>query len=172
MPSYDAENAECYVFTFKEGLLSAVAHDLRLELTRFRIEVDVANASVIGTFDTTSLRVDTPMKDGAENPTALSPADKAKIEAQIRDDVLHSAQHPQATFRSHSLALRDDGGYDVSGDFTLHGVTRRLQARTLLVASRQQLELGLHQPDFGITPYRAMLGTLKIQSDVKVLIRL
>ena len=172
MPSYDAENAECFVFTFKEGLLSPVAHDLRLQLTRFSIEVDLTKASVSGSFDTASLRVDTPMKDGVENPAALSDADKDKIARQIRDDVLHSAQHPQATFRSHSVTLRDDGGYDVSGDFTLHGVTRRLQARTLLVESRQQVELSLHQPDFGIRPYRAMLGTLKLQSDVKVLIRL
>lgn len=172
MLRYDADNAECFVFTFKEGLLSPVAHDLRLKVTRFSIEVDVPGASVIASFDTSSLRVDTPMKEGAENPTALSASDKDKIAGQIRDDVLHSAKHPEATFRSRSVVARDDGGYDVNGDFTLHGVTRRLQVRTALVESRQQLELSLHQPDFGITPYRAMLGTLKIQSDVKVLIRL
>lgn len=168
MPSYDARTADCFVFTFKEGLLSPVAHDLRLQVTRFTLEVDAANSSVLASFDTSSLRVDMPMKDGAENPSALSAADKDKIAGQIREDVLHSAQHPRAEFRSRALAARADGGFDIQGELTLHGVTRPLVAQTRSVAGRQQLELTLHQPDFQITPYRAMLGTLKIRADVVV----
>jgi hypothetical protein len=168
MPSYDERTSDCWVFTFKEGLLSPVAHDLRLRVTKFSLEVAGASSAIIASFDTSSLRVDTPMKEGAENPTALSAADKDKIAAQIRDDVLHSARHPEATFRSSAVSARSDGGYDIDGELTLHGVTRRLGAQTRLVAGRQQLELTLHQPDFGITPYRAMLGTLKIRPDVLI----
>jgi len=153
------------VLTFKEGLLSPVAHDLRLRVTRFEIEVSDA---ITATFDATSLVVDTPMKDGRENPSALSPADRAKIAGQIRDDVLHAAKYPRVTFRSRALTRRVDGGYDVEGELTLHGVTKRLDVQTRLVEGRQQLELTLHQPAYGITPYRAMLGTLKIQPDVIV----
>jgi polyisoprenoid-binding protein YceI len=168
MPSYDSTNAECLVFTFKEGLLSPVAHDLRLRITKFSVQVDAAGTSVEASFDTSSLRVDTPMKDGAENPTALSAADKEKIAGQICDDVLHSAKHPEAKFRSRTVSARPDGGYDVQGELTLHGATKPIDARTVLVAGRQQLELTLHQPDFGIAPYRAMLGTLKIRADVVI----
>jgi polyisoprenoid-binding protein YceI len=72
-------------------------------------------------------------------------------------------------FCSRTVTARADGGYDLEGELTLHGVTRALGAcRTRVVAGRQQLELRLHQPDFGITPYRAMLGTLKIQADVTI----
>lgn len=168
MQRYDENNAKCVVLTFKEGLLSPVAHDLRLLVQRFRIEV--ADGAVTGSFDTASLIVDCPMKDGVENPTALSAADKAKIAAQIREEVLASARFPQATFRSSSCAQRADGGYDVTGELTLHGVSRQLSARSELVDGAQRLELTLHQPDFGITPFRAMLGTLKIQADVRVVI--
>ena len=168
MPSYDSTSAECFVFTFKEGLLSPVAHDLRLRITRFSLEVDAGTTSVVAKFDTNSLLVDCPMKDGAENPSALSASDKQKIAGQIREDVLHSSQHPEAVFRSRTVTARADGGYDLEGDLTLHGVTKALSAQTQLVAGRQQLELRLHQPDFGITPYRAMLGTLKIQADVTI----
>ena len=66
------------------------------------------------------------------------------------------------------MTARPDGGYDLGGELTLHGVTRPLSAQTRVVAGRQQLEVTLHQPDFGITPYRAMLGTLKIQANVTV----
>jgi hypothetical protein len=168
MPSYDSTSAECLVFTFKEGLLSPVAHDLRLRVTRFSLDVDAATSSVVAKFDTNSLVVDCPMKDGAENPSALSESDKQKIAGQIREDVLHGSQHPEAVFRSHSVTARADGGYDLEGELTLHGVTKPLAAQTRVVAGRQQVELRIHQPDFGITPYRAMLGTLKIQADVTI----
>ena len=122
----------------------------------------------MASFDTSSLRVDTPMKDGKENPSALNEADKAKIATQIREEVLHSARHPEARFQSRSVERRADGGYDLAGDLALHGVTRLLQVRTEAVGSGQQLDLTLHQPDFEIVPFRAMMGTLKIQADVKI----
>jgi polyisoprenoid-binding protein YceI len=168
MPSYDANNAECVIFTFKEGLLSPVAHDLRLRVGQFWIEVDAANSGVVARFDTNSLSVDAPMKDGVENPNALSAADKAKIAGQVREHVLHSAQHPEAKFRGSAVIVRADGGYDIQGELSLHGVSKSLAAQTRVVAGRQRLELTLHQPDFGITPYRAMLGTLKIRADVLI----
>lgn len=168
MTRYDARNARCHVFTFKEGLLSPVAHDLRLVVGSFSIDVDEAEGTVLAEFDTRSLSVDTPMKDGAENPSALSAADRAKIAGQIRDEVLHSGKYPEASFRSRSLTRRPDGGFDIAGELTLHGQRRAIQAQTQLIDGRQQLDLVLHQPDFGITPFKAMLGTLKIQPDVRI----
>jgi polyisoprenoid-binding protein YceI len=163
---HDQTNAECFVFTFKDGLLSPIAHDLRIKVTRFTVVVEAG--VVTASFDTASLRVDTPMKDGKENPTALSEADKEKIASQIRNDVLHSSQHPDARFQSRSVKQRSDGGYDLEGDLTLHGVTKPIQARTESSAGKQQLDFKLHQPDFGITPFKAMMGTLKIQPDVRI----
>jgi hypothetical protein len=165
MTHYDETNARCCVLTFKDGLLSPIAHDLRLVVTRFSIDVD---AVIVATFDTRSLIVDQPLKDGRDNPGALSDADKLKIAGQIRDDVLHSTRYPEASFRSRTHQLREDGGYDLSGELSLHGVTKPIQARTRLVDGQQQLAFTLHQPDFGIVPYRAMLGTLKIQPDVQI----
>lgn len=168
MTTYDQSNAECFVFTFKDGLLSPLAHDLRIKVTRFSLQVDDAAGSLSATFDTSSLRVDTPMKDGKENPSALNDSDKEKIAGQIRDDVLHSSKHPEARFQSRSVQKQADGGYAIEGDLTLHGTTKAISARTSPSGGKQQLELTLHQPDFGITPFKAMMGTLKIQPDVKI----
>jgi hypothetical protein len=162
---FDQDSASCYVYTFKEGLLSPVAHDLRIRVTRFSIEV---GEQVAARFDASSLVVDTPMKDGAENPSALSEADKLKIAGQIQGEVLHSARYPEITFRSTSLLRRTDGGYDVRGELSLHGVTRSIEAHTTEHAGRQQLSFELQQPDFGITPYRALLGTLKIRAQLRI----
>jgi hypothetical protein len=162
---FDQDSATCRVYTFKEGLLSPVAHDLRLRVTRFAIEV---GEQIEARFDASSLIVETPMKDGREHASALSEADKLKIADQIRDDVLHSDRYREITFRSSSWAERADGGFDLSGALTLHGVTRSIVARTVASEGRQRLELALHQPDFGITPFRALMGTLKIRADVRV----
>lgn len=168
MTTFDQNNAECFVFTFKEGLLSPIAHDLRIKVTRFSIQLDEASGALSATFDTGSLRVDTPMKDGNENPSALSDGDKEKIAGQIRDDVLHSSKYPEARFQSRTLQKQADGGYAIEGDLTLHGTTKPISARTTPSGGKQQLDFTLHQPDFGITPYKAMMGTLKIRPDVKI----
>jgi polyisoprenoid-binding protein YceI len=166
MPKYDENQAECLVFTFKEGLLSKIAHDLEIQVTRFN--VNVADASVRAEFDLRSLRVLTAMKDGQENPDALSDADKAKIGEQIIKDVLESGEHGSAVFTSRTVTQRPDGGYDIAGELLLHGVTQPIQAQTKKEGGRQVTSINLHQPDYGITPYKAMMGTLKVKPDVVV----
>jgi len=166
MPRYDQTQAECLVFTFKEGLLSKIAHDLKVSVTRFSI--DLSPSSVRAEFDASSLRVVTAMKDGKENPDALSDGDKAKIGDQIAKEVLHADQHPSVVFTSRSVTPRADGGYNIVGELSLHGVTQPLQAETQVEANRQVVSLELHQPDYGITPFKAMMGTLKVKAEVIV----
>jgi hypothetical protein len=166
MPKYDQNQAECLVFTFKDGLLSKMAHDLKIQVTRF--EVNVADAAVRAEFDLQSLRVLTAMKDGQESPEALSDADKAKIGDQIVKDVLQSGEHRSAVFTSRSVSQRPDGGYDITGELQLHGVTQPINAQTNREGGRQVASINLHQPDYGITPYKAMMGALKVQPGVVV----
>jgi polyisoprenoid-binding protein YceI len=166
MPKYDQSQAECLVFTFKEGLLSKIAHDLELQVTRFSVEL--TPSSVRAEFDLSSLRVLTAMKDGSENPDALSDADKEKIADQIRKEVLESTQHPTAVFTSRSVTRRADGGYSLAGDLALHGVTQAISAETKAEGNRQVASVQLHQPTYGITPFKAMMGTLKVKADVIV----
>jgi polyisoprenoid-binding protein YceI len=56
----------------------------------------------------------------------------------------------------------------LTGELTLHGKTRPLTVTTRAVDGRQVAELALHQPDYGIKPYSAMLGTLKIRPELKL----
>jgi polyisoprenoid-binding protein YceI len=83
-------------------------------------------------------------------------------------EVLHSTEHSSAVFNSRSVARRNDGGYSIAGDLTLHGVTKAIQVETQLEAGRQVASIELHQPDYGITPFKAMMGTLKVKPDVIV----
>ena len=170
MPRYDASNAQCQVFTFKEGLLSKIAHDLKIDVTDFSLEVDTDAGSVRGDFSVESLRVRTAMKKGKENPSALSDGDKQKISEQIAADVLHAQRHPHVTFVSSSVT-ETGRGYRIEGELTLHGVAQGLVVDARLDGEAYSAEVRLHQPDYSITPYTAMMGTLKVQAGVVVKLR-
>lgn len=170
MATFAPPEARCDVFTFKEGLLSAVGHDVKLTVERFSLEA--GGGSVEAAFEAASLRVVCAMRDGAENPGGLSDRDKRTIEGYVREDVLHSRRYPKITFRATSVEPDDDeeGVHRIEGDLTLHGRTRQIEARVRLEGDRLVTRVRLHQPDFGITPFKAMLGTLRIQPTVDVVL--
>jgi polyisoprenoid-binding protein YceI len=164
--------ATCHVFTEKEGLLSKVAHDLRIRVDRFDVKIEGEGdaRSVSATFDPNSLVVESALASGRDNPGALSRSDLRKIEDTIRKDVLHTKKHPKLEFQS--TRVEDDGdGLRVTGDLTLHGRTRELRLHVRDTGDAWETEATLHQPDFGIEPFKAMLGTLKIKPDVRVKLR-
>jgi polyisoprenoid-binding protein YceI len=163
----DPTTADCMVFTAKEGLLSAVAHDLQIRVSAFEIAIDETAWHVEAHFDAASLRVVGVMRDGVLHPDDLGPDEKRSIERSIVADVLHADRHPEIRFVSTVAAARGDA-LGVEGTLALHG-----QERPVAIAARRDErgwtgETRLHQPDFGIRPYRAMLGTLRVQPDVVV----
>lgn len=159
MPIYDATSARCRVFTFKEGLLSAVAHDLEIEVGTFRVELSEDGTKATATFDARSLRVLDAVVDGRRSPGTLSDRDKRKIEDNIVADVLSAKRHPEIRFES--TEITDTA---VRGRLTMAGRTHDVRCRR----DGDVVTATLHQPDWGIKPYSAMLGTLKLKPDVRV----
>jgi len=166
MARYDAYNSECLVFTFKEGLLSRLAHDLKLQVERFSIEVD-GDRRVVATFDPSSIVVKSAMSSGREDPSALSEGDKKKIYDSMIKDVLHVKKHPEIRFQSTEITARGEG-YLLVGRLGLHGESRSIRAEVKPQSDRWVTEVVLHQPDFGIKPYTAALGALKVKPNVRV----
>ena len=76
----DETTAECLIFTEREGLLGAMGHDLKLRVTRFSIEGDAAARHLAARFDAASLVVVAALRDGAEDPAALSESNRREIE--------------------------------------------------------------------------------------------
>src|SRR5438105_3875380 len=95
------------VFTFREGALSALGHDLRLRASRFDIEV-LAD-SVTARADASSLRVVSAMRGEMPADGTLSDRDKAEIERNCAREVLEAHEHPEATFVS-SAVKETEGG--------------------------------------------------------------
>lgn len=165
MATYGESNAECLVFTRKEGLLAKAAHDLTLCVERFEIDVNEAYQAVEATFDTRSLRLVSARFEGREED--LPPRDIKKIHDHIVKDVLHPARFPEARFVSSSVEAHD-AGFRVRGWMTLHGQTEPLEAEIRAEDDRWVTEVELCQPDFGIKPFVALFRTIRIQPNVRV----
>jgi polyisoprenoid-binding protein YceI len=160
-------DASCQIFTFKEGLLSRIAHDLEIRVEKLSVTIDEDAARVEASFDARTLRVVRALDGGREKTGALSADDRAKIEKTIQREVLETSRHPEIRFRS-TRVTRDGDRATVEGELTLHGVTRRITLAARVDGDAWTTEVELHQPDFGITPYTAALGTLRVKPSVRV----
>ncbi|HEX9102272.1 MAG TPA: YceI family protein [Polyangia bacterium] len=158
----DASTAECLVYTFREGLLSAVGHDLCLRVERFTVEVtgDPSAPAILGRFDAASLRV----------TGDVAPGDARKIEQHAADDVLAARRFPTIELRS-TRVVRDGERARIEATLALHGTTRPLAFDAVADAGDWRAEVRLDQRDFGIKPFSAMLGTLRVRPDLVVRIR-
>jgi hypothetical protein len=169
MPSYDASSARCSVIAYKEGLLSAVGHNVRLQVDRFEVRID--DDGVEAEFEAASLRAICAVKDGHDDHGALSDKDKDTIAGYVRKDILETGRHPRIIFRSTEFD-RDEDEIAIEGELELHGETRDIE----LVAAREGSEwvarVRIRQPDFGIRPFKALMGALKIKPEVDVELRI
>ena len=142
-----------FVFTFKAGALSAMGHDLELEAAN----VSVSSGRVV--VDASSLRVLRATKGGE-----ISASDRATIEKNARD-VLDVFRYPTITF---TVQRADAATGEIEGELELHGTKRRLALRATRANGAWSAEVELDQTDFGIKPYSAFLGALKIKPRVIV----
>ena len=169
MPVPVPDRATVHVFTFKTGLLSPIAHDLRLRCESFRIAVDAGN--ITASFDPRTLRVDGVMRGGALDPGGLSAGDDRKIEATVRDDILKTRSHPSIEFQG-----RVDGEGDrlhVQGELQLAGRRASIpRAHARRQGDTWILELELQPTRWGVAPYRALAGALKLQDRVIIRVTL
>lgn len=161
MARYDSSSAEILVFTFKEGLLSAVAHDLKLKATKFTLEVEGDSAKL--ELEAGSLRVVSAMKDGVAQPSAIPFSKFAEVEKNAFSDVLEVKRYPLISFTT--TIVTDTA---VVGKLTLHGQTHEVRGRR----SGQTAEFQLDQRTFGIKPFSAMLGALKVKPELTVKVKL
>lgn len=162
---FDASTAECLVFTFKDGLLSRVGHDLKLRCDAWTIHLE--DGRVEATFQADSWTCVAAMKGGRESPSTLSAKDKRQIVDNMRKSVLLPKKHPTIRFTS-SEAVRDGNAFKIRGQLELMGRTRSIETTARKVADHWIAEVELNQPDFGIKPFTALMGTLKVKPGVRV----
>ncbi len=155
MPTFDAAAVDCRVSVFVEGVLTSFGHDATLRVTSLSLDVG-DDDGITADFDPGSLKV---MDD-------ISDSNRRDIERNA-EKTLEPRKYPKIQFRSVSV-VRDGDRARIEGDLTLHGVTNQISLDARSDGQRWHAKLVLDQRKFGIKPFSAMLGALKIKPDVEV----
>jgi YceI-like domain len=157
MHTFGPENARLLVRTKRSGAAQKAGHDLLIEVTAWSATLD--EESIALSADSSSLRV----LEGTGGMMALGDDDKAGIAQTIDDEVLKGAP---IEFRSTSV---EPGPGRVTGELDLAGTTRPIEFE--LTSSDDGRINGtaiLKQTDWGMKPYSALFGTLKVADEVVV----
>lgn len=107
------------------------------------------------------------MKDGERQPDTLKEKDIADIEADMAKKVLHPDKYPTVSFSSKAIKEKE-GGYHVNGELSLHGVTKPLDFVIDTSGGDLKGRFTIIQTDYGIKPFKAMMGTLKIKDEMDI----
>jgi hypothetical protein len=160
MHHWTPDDVRVHVYTFKQGLLSAVGHDLLLEASA---EVDEDGDQLVATVRTGSLHTVCAMRKGERVPGALSDKDKAEIDRNLRRSVLPPERFPTVRFTTTHRTPEL-----LTGTLDLHGASRPLRIPVRRVGDRRVGTVELDQREWGIEPFSALLGALKVQPVVRV----
>jgi len=167
MKMFDPSSAVCQVFTYKEGLLSAFAYDLRINVTAFIIELGGEEHFINARFDAQSLRVDCAMVGGLERPDLLSAKDKEEIDRSIIREVLETDKYKEI-FLISSAVTKESSDYLIKGFLTLHGDTRDISFKVRTMGHYHTADVWLLLTDFGIKPFSALFGAIRVKPDILI----
>jgi hypothetical protein len=111
----------------------------------------------------------------------VSPSDQKKTTANmLGSDVLDVTRHPRAALAITTATPLDHqsvgapGRYRLDGTFTLHGVTRRLPLDVTVDSTsrpgivRMRGNFAILQSQFGMTPYSALGGIVKVADKLEI----
>ena len=161
------------VHTRKQGMLKALGHDLTLEVRDWRGTVDVSSVdpfagTAVAELSAGSLHV--------VGPDELGDDDRAEIRENVAGKVLHPDRHPKIRFEASlsavGLDLARGGAARLTGQLTLHGRTAPQDVEVTVTPSGETLEIRgeacFAPSSFGIPPFKAPLGVLKVRDEVRV----
>jgi len=168
--SIDDRQGQFTVKAFAGGLFSAFAHDHTIAIKSYDGRVEFT----YGTVEPASLEIKVKAASLALTDR-VSAADRQKIETTMRDEVLEVSSYPEIVFKSTSVSASKtgEGQYQarISGDLTLHGVTRPLVINARLEFGDKTLRakgaFSIKQSAFSIKPVSVAGGTVKVKDELK-----
>lgn len=155
------------VLTYREGIAQKVGHDLVIDVGNWQATVQAAQD---GTLSSIELEVDAnslQVREGHHGVKPLTDRDRDEIRKNVAEKVLRGQP---IGFRS--AALQNDGGtLTGNGELSVGSAGRPISFE---LASRSDGRLTgslpLTQSEWGIKPYRGLMGALKVRDAVEIVI--
>jgi polyisoprenoid-binding protein YceI len=144
----------------KAGLFSGFGHTHTVLAPVERAEIDPEKMAATIMVSTKKMRVVD--KD-------ISEKDRAEIQADmLGPKVLDAHQFPQIVFRSSRIESAGPHQYRVAGTLELHGVRKELSFHVAGGPEHFTGTTRLKQTDFGIQPFSAGGGTVKVKNELEL----
>ncbi len=160
-------NGTLKVNTYREGVAQKIGHDLVIEVERWSATLGVgpdgAITAIVLNADSSTLQV----REGHNGLKALTYKDRTEIRKGIDEKVLRGRP---ITFTSTAVAPRV-GGLAVDGELTLVDTTRPASFDVDVSGDGHVAgTLQVTQSEWGIKPYKAFLGALKVSDVVEIVL--
>jgi len=161
----DTERSSLTVHVGKAGLLSAAAHEhwVNAPIAGGTIDADVAGPAVWFTIDARRLSV--------RREKGVTDKDRAEVQSNMQTRVLESNTYPDIVFRSTEVRRTGALVWGVSGDLTLHGVTRRVSVDVIREDNAYVGTTRIKQTEFGIQPIKIGGGVVKVKDELEISFR-
>jgi len=155
--------------TGREGVAKKIGHDLVIEAKQWTAKVNVdaddpTRSTATITVDTRSLEV----VSGEGGAKPLSDKDRKDIKENIDKKVLKTDKFPDITFTSSRVESKGPDAYTVHGDLTILGTARPASMDIAVAGSKATGTMHLKQSDWGIKPFSALMGALKLADALRV----
>jgi len=153
--------------TSRDGLAAQAGHDLTIEATRWsgvlEVKDDLSPADLEVRVDMGALVV----RDGTGGVKPLTDRDRREIAVTMRR-VLSSGQYPEAVFAAAGFEPGAGGG-GIDGTLTIRGQARPWRVSVTQTGDgRYRADASVLQSAYGIKPYSAFLGALRVRDAVDV----
>ena len=98
----------------------------------------------------------------------LSRTDHADIRRNLEEKILNVARFPTIDFHSTSVSMADETRATLSGELTIAGTTRPVDVALAVTGDRAKATLTVVQSEWGIKPFKALMGALKVRDAVDI----
>lgn len=162
------DNGQLMLKTTRTGLGAKAGHDLTIEVTSWRAQISVVSANPASSSVSLEANANSfEVRAGTGGVKPLSDSDRAEIKKTIREKVLHTDRHPTITFLSKNIGGTQES-FRIEGDLTIAGTTQPVEVHGSITDGRAQGSATVVQSRWGIKPYTAFLGALKLSDEVTV----
>ena len=167
----DASQSKFMAHASRSGLLWFKGKSHHLAASDFTGQVELTP----DTITPASLRLVVKAASLHETGADFTEPEKQIINKELKEIVLHPDQYPDITFQSTNVTATPGGTgrYDVriDGNFTLHGVTRRITIPAVVTLSGDTLravgKFSIDRDDFKVKATSAFHGLVRVDDDVK-----
>lgn len=168
---FGSDSGRMLVRTYRTGLGSRAGHDLVIEVSAWRGRLTIAPGETQASGELTADVDSFTVVEGRGGVKPLTDSDRADIRSTIRQKILDAARHPTIEFRSDSVSGPADDA-TVRGQLTIRGTTRPISLTAALQdgegGTRLRARAEVTQSDWGVKPYSAFLGALKLRDSVEI----